>query len=59
VDQAEERALVHAAAVDVEGRVNVLLHQLDALIVAVLVGSFSFLSFPLSIYSPVLLSNQD
>jgi hypothetical protein len=29
VDQAEERALVHAAAADVEGRANVLLHQLD------------------------------
>jgi hypothetical protein len=29
VDQAEERALVRVAAADVEGRANVLLHQLD------------------------------
>jgi hypothetical protein len=29
VDQAEERVLVHTTAADVEGRANVLLHQLD------------------------------
>jgi hypothetical protein len=29
VDQAEEWALVRAATMDVEGRTNVLLHQLD------------------------------
>jgi hypothetical protein len=30
VDQAEERAFVRAAAADIEGRANILLHQLDA-----------------------------
>jgi hypothetical protein len=30
VDQVEEQALVRVAAVDVEGRANILLHQLDA-----------------------------
>jgi hypothetical protein len=29
VEQVEERALVHVVVADVEGRVNVLLHQLD------------------------------
>jgi hypothetical protein len=47
VDQAEERALVHAAVVDVEGRANVLLHQLDDANCRDVGGFFLLSIFPL------------
>jgi hypothetical protein len=47
VDQAEERVLVCAAAADVEGRVNVLLHQLDDADRRGVGGFFFFSVFPL------------
>jgi hypothetical protein len=47
MDQAEERALVRAAAVDVEGRANVLLNQLDDADRCSVGGFFLFSVFPL------------
>jgi hypothetical protein len=43
VQQAEERALIRAVATDIEGRVNVLLHQLGDMDPRG-VGEFFFLS---------------
>jgi hypothetical protein len=57
VDQAEERALVHAAAADVEGWATALLHQLGDSNRRGVGGFFSFLSFPSFLYGPMLLSN--
>jgi hypothetical protein len=47
VDLAEERALIHAAATDVEGRANVLLHQPDNADHRGVGGFFFFSVFPL------------
>jgi hypothetical protein len=59
VEQAEERALVHVAAVDVEGRANILLHQVGDTDCHG-VGEFSSLLFSsFSVYSLVLLSNRE
>jgi hypothetical protein len=63
VEQAEERALIrpllHVTAVDVEGRANVLLHQLDDAD-RLGVGEFSsLLSSSFSVYSSVLFSNRE
>jgi hypothetical protein len=59
VDQAEERALVRVAAADVEGRVNILLHQLDDTDHCGVGGFFFFSVFPLLVYSSGLLSNRE
>jgi hypothetical protein len=59
VDQAVERALVRAATADVEGRANVLLHQLDDTDRRGVGGFFFFSVFPLFVYSSVLLSNRE
>jgi hypothetical protein len=58
VDQVEERALVHAAAADVEGRANALLHQLGDADRRGVGGFFSFLSFSSFLYGPMLLPNR-
>jgi pyridoxine/pyridoxamine 5'-phosphate oxidase len=47
VERTEEQALVHVATVDVEGRMNVLLHQLEDADHRG-VGKFSSLQFPSS-----------
>jgi hypothetical protein len=47
VDQAEEQALIRAAATDVEGRANVLLHQLNNADHRGVGGFFFFSVFPL------------
>jgi hypothetical protein len=59
VEQVEERALVRAAAADVEGRANVLLRQLGDTDRCG-VGKFSsLLSSSFSVYSSVLFSNHE
>jgi hypothetical protein len=57
VDQAKERAFVRAAAADMEGRANVLLHQLNNADHRGVGGFFFLFVFPL--LRLLLLSNRE